>query len=149
ERLLDDHVDVVGAVLSIGVAREEDDRLARVMLPDAGRLLVVDDEEMVRSVTGRLLRLKGHEVDEAEGGDKALALIADHPYDLVLTDLSMPEMSGRELAFRIRQHHPRQPIILLTGDTDAEDGTDHVDVVVKKPFKLDDLEAVVQRLLNG
>ncbi|MEO1478125.1 MAG: ATP-binding protein [Bacteroidota bacterium] len=115
----------------------------------AGRLLVVDDEEMVRSVTGRLLRLKGHEVDEAEGGDKALALIADHPYDLVLTDLSMPEMSGRELAFRIRQHHPRQPIILLTGDTDAEDGTEHVDVVVKKPFKLDDLEAVVQRLLNG
>ena len=89
------------------------------------------------------------EVDEAEGGEKALALIADQPYDLVLTDLSMPEMSGRELAFRIRQHHPRQPIILLTGDTDAKDGTEHVDVVVKKPFKLDDLEAVVQRLLNG
>ncbi|MEM8559726.1 MAG: ATP-binding protein [Bacteroidota bacterium] len=114
-----------------------------------GHLLVVDDEEMVRSVTGRLLRLKGHEVDEAEGGERALARIADHPYDLVLTDLSMPDMNGRELAFRIRQHHPRLPIILLTGDTDADDGSEHIDVVVKKPFKLDDLEAVVQRLLTN
>jgi CheY-like chemotaxis protein len=61
----------------------------------------------------------------------------------------MPEMNGRELAFRIRQHHPRQPILLLTGDTDAEDESEHVDAVVKKPFQLEALERLIQQVLGA
>lgn len=111
------------------------------------RLLVVDDEEMVRAVTAKLLRLKGHTVKEADGGPRALDLLAEHPFDLVVTDLGMPEMSGSELAYRIRQHHPHLLILLLTGHTDAEDQSEHVDVVVKKPFQIDVLERTIQRLL--
>ena len=113
----------------------------------SARLLVVDDEKMVRSVTAKLLRLKGHTVEEAESGFHALDLLADHPFDLVVTDLGMPEMSGSELAYRVRQHHPNLPILLLTGHTDAEDQSEHVDVVVKKPFQVDALEQTIQRLL--
>ena len=103
---------------------------------------------MVRTVTAKLLRLKGHEVIEADGGPEALHQMDGQPFDLVITDLSMPDMNGRELAFHIRQQLPEQPILLLTGDTDAHDGTEHIDAVVQKPFKLDALEHVIQRILG-
>lgn len=113
------------------------------------QILIVDDEKMVRGVTGKLLRLKGHTVTEAASGPEALTRLAEQPFDLLVTDLGMPEMSGHELAYRVRQHHPRMPIILLTGHTDAEDLSEHVDVVMKKPFQLDALEATIQRLLSN
>ncbi len=111
-------------------------------------LLVVDDEPMVRNVTAKLLRLRGHAVEEASGGVEALNKLADHPFDLIVTDLGMPGMSGSELAYRIRQHHPHLCIILLTGHTDAEDQSKHVDVVVRKPFQIDALDATIHRLLG-
>ena len=113
----------------------------------AGRILVVDDEQMVRSVTAKLLRLKGYTVKEADGGPRALELLAEHPFDLIVTDLGMPEMSGSELAYRIRTKHPDIPILLLTGHTDADDQSEHVDAVVKKPFQVDALDEKIQRLL--
>jgi signal transduction histidine kinase len=116
------------------------------------RRLVVDDEPMVRTVTSKLLRLKGHEVTEADSGFVALVALAagdPPPFDLVVTDLSMPEMSGRELAQAVRARYGALPVLLLTGDTDAEAESSEVDAVVKKPFKLDVLEAEIQRLLAG
>jgi CheY-like chemotaxis protein len=104
---------------------------------------------MVRTVTAKLHRRKGHTVEEAEGGPEALGLLELEPFDVLVTDLSMPEMSGRELAFHVRQHLPGLPIILLTGDTDAHEGNEHIDAVVPKPFTLNALEEVIQRLLPG
>ncbi len=118
--------------------------------PRPARVLVVDDEPMVRTVTSKLLRLKGHVVLEADGGDAALQMLGSNPespVDVVVTDLSMPDMNGRELALAVRLRFPALPILLLTGDTDAEADDGSVDVVVKKPFKLDALEAEIQRLL--
>ena len=111
------------------------------------RILVVDDEPMVRTVTAKLLRLKGHDVTEAEGGPEALDRFDEGGYDLVITDLSMPDMSGRELAHHLRKRSRSMPILLLTGDTDADDSTEQVNAVVRKPFKLDELESVIQRVL--
>lgn len=111
------------------------------------QILVVDDEPMVRAVTGKLLRLKGHDVTETGSGPEALDRFDKGGYDLVITDLSMPEMSGRELAHHLRKRNKHIPILLLTGDTDAHDGSETINAVVKKPFKLDDLEAVIQRVL--
>jgi len=117
--------------------------------PQGFTLLVVDDDAMVRNVTAKLLRLRGHTVEKARGGPEALDKLAERPFDLVVTDLGMPKMSGDELAYHIRQHHPHLGIVLLTGHTDAEDQSEHVDVVVKKPFRIDVLEATIQRLMNG
>ena len=118
------------------------------------RLLVVDDEPMVRTVTSKLLRLRGHDVREVDGGPAALAALAvarqdGEAFDAVVTDLSMPDMSGRELAAAIRHRHPGLPVLLLTGDTDAEADGDDVAAVVKKPFQLDVLDAAVRRLKPG
>jgi signal transduction histidine kinase len=126
-----------------------DDEPADVGEPRGYTLLVVDDDAMVRNVTAKLLRLRGHTVEKARGGPEALDKLAEHPFDLVITDLGMPKMSGDELAYRVRQHHPHLCIVLLTGHTDAEDQSEHVDVVVKKPFRIDALEATIQRLMNG
>lgn len=113
------------------------------------RILVVDDEPMVRTVTTKLLRLRGHTVVDVDGGPAALATLAEETFDVVVTDLSMPEMSGRELAAVIRQRHTGLPVLLLTGDTDAEADSQDVAAVVKKPFQLDALDATVREVADG
>ncbi|MFN8642409.1 MAG: ATP-binding protein [Candidatus Binatia bacterium] len=67
-----------------------------------GRVLVVDDSDVVRAVTRELLRRLGQEVETVAGGAEALARLAAHPFDLVLLDCQMPEMDGFETARRIR-----------------------------------------------
>ena len=109
------------------------------------RLLVVDDEPMVRLVTTKLLRKRGHTVDDADGGASALERLGAAAYDLVVTDLSMPGMSGRELAAEIRRRFPHLPVVLLTGDTDVQAEGSDISAVVRKPFQIDALEAVVQQ----
>lgn len=105
---------------------------------DTLRILVVDDEFMVRTVTTKLLRLRGHTVLDADGAPAALNTLAeDAAFDIVVTDLSMPGMNGLELAAEIRRRHPGLPVLMLTGDTDVDDETGVVTCVVKKPFQLD------------
>ena len=111
------------------------------------RILVVDDEPMVRTVLSRLLALKGHTVLEASSGAEALSLTESERFDLVFTDQGMPEMSGRQLARALRRRHRNLPILLLTGDTDAGLPDENVTMVMAKPFKLDTLEATIQQLL--
>ena len=111
------------------------------------RVLVVDDEEMVRSVLTQLLSLKGHDVKQASCGKDALAVAREHSLDIVFTDFGMPEMTGGELARRLRQHQPLLPIVLLTGYTDPDAQPDVVNAVMHKPFKLEELEDIIQRLV--
>ena len=109
------------------------------------RVLVVDDEEMVRSIVTQLLSLNDHEVDRASSGQEALAQFEEAHYDIVFTDFGMPEMTGAELARRLRDRAPELPVILLTGYTDTEKAIDDVDAILSKPFKLEELEATIQK----
>jgi len=116
----------------------------------AGRpasVLVVDDEEMVRSVIDRLLTLRGHTVCAVGSALKALDELAKRPFDVVISDQGMPEMSGRELAHKIRGLYPELPVILLTGDTDLTVDPADIAGVVTKPFQLSDLEGAIQRVI--
>ena len=116
-------------------------------VPDAAnvRVLVVDDEEMVRSIVTQLLSLNDHEVDRASSGAEALDLFEAHAYDIVFTDFGMPEMTGAELASRLHEIQADLPIILLTGYTDTDTAVDEVDDILSKPFKLEELEAAIQK----
>jgi two-component system cell cycle sensor histidine kinase/response regulator CckA len=84
--------------------------------------LVVDDEPLLRAVAGRTLREHGYRVLEAHGGQEALELVArvDGALDVVLIDVIMPGMDGRELARRIGELHPGLPLILMSGFTDDQ-----------------------------
>ena len=79
------------------------------------RILIVDDEEVVRSLCTRVLTPLGYSVETASDGDRALSLVASHPVDLIITDYRMPGgLDGLELGDRVRRRNPNTRIILMT-----------------------------------
>ena len=114
-----------------------------------GRVLVVEDEESVAEFMLELLRTWGLEVDLAPGPEEALSMLGSDPgaYDLVITDQTMPRMSGLQLAGRIARLSPAPPVVLYTGY--AEDvgrhelEAAHVKDLMRKPFEPSELRAVV------
>lgn len=109
-------------------------------------ILVVDDEDMVRTVITRLLTIRGHDVIAVESAHAALDILDSRNWDLVLTDQGMPGMTGRELAHQIHKRCPALPILLLTGDTDIDVNPSEISRVLTKPFKLANVEAVIAEL---
>ena len=94
-----------------------------VVLPEAqhrGRILVVDDEPLVRLGTAEMLRDEGYEVEEADSAETALALGPFDRFDCVVTDYLMPGLNGVELAHKIHATCPALPILLLSGYADLE-----------------------------
>ena len=115
---------------------------------DGIRVLVVDDEAMVRTVLRRLLSLRGHKVTEADSGAAGLSCLESDTFDAIITDQGMPQMKGREFAARVREKRPDLPIILLTGDTYHGQADSIISAVLAKPFKIDEVEATLVDLLS-
>lgn len=117
-------------------------------------ILVVDDEEAVRRLACRMLTWTGYQALEARHGREALATIDQHegPIHLVLTDIKMPGMSGRELGQQVEQRWPGKPILYMSGFASEvfqggllEPGAPFL----AKPFTQDDLAAKVKELLGS
>ena len=85
-------------------------------------LLVVDDDELACKAVVRVLQKRGFEVLCAHGGREALAVLADHPVDVLVLDVMMPGMNGLEVCHELRQNSrlAELPVILLTGCDDFE-----------------------------
>jgi two-component system NtrC family sensor kinase len=118
------------------------------------RALVVDDEEPVAKLLARLMSDLGHEPTVATNGVAALELIANQPFDLVLTDVKMPEMNGFELFQAIRERNPNlaSRVVFVTGDllTAATQArlSQLGNPYLPKPFSIDQLESTVRALLT-
>src|SRR5450755_2394262 len=80
------------------------------------RVLVVDDEPVLREVLAKILSDDGYDVEVAEDGEAALARFAECPADVVVTDLKMPNVDGMQLLNRLRARHSDVPVIVITGD---------------------------------
>lgn len=113
------------------------------------RILFVDDEPLLRELVKEILESVGHSVSVADGGYSGLELFQKnasqgHPFEVVISDLGMPFMDGRQLSRSIRKCSPETPIIMLTGwGTLMKSDTDLpalVDLVLSKPPKLVDLQ---------
>ncbi|WP_295384288.1 PAS domain-containing protein [uncultured Thiodictyon sp.] len=107
-------------------------------VPLAGlRVLVVDDDARVREAVGRLLRVAGARLGQAEHGEACLALLArDAAFDLVLSDIAMPVLDGIALLQRLATQRPGLPVILMTGQKDALSALDELSerpTVLRKP----------------
>ncbi len=115
------------------------------------RVLVVDDEPLIREVIKAYLQLDGHGVETAADGREALEKYRAGTFDLVLTDSAMPGMRGEDLAREVKRIHPDQRIAMLTGFGDvmraAEKRPDGIDLVLAKPVSIEDLRAAVARLV--
>ena len=117
-------------------------------------VLLVEDEDKLREVIRRLLEMEGFHVLEAQNGATALEILQDaaaHHVELVLTDLRMPVMDGRQLAAALARVRPDLPIVFMSGFTaqlmDLRLVSPHL-VVLSKPFKNHDLLAIIKRELE-
>ncbi|HEY0547682.1 MAG TPA: PAS domain S-box protein [Pyrinomonadaceae bacterium] len=113
-------------------------------------ILVVDDEAFVRETLGDMLTILSHRVVQAESGREALALLNTHHFDLVFTDLSMPEMDGWEVSREIRRRWPDMLIVLVTGygkGTEPPTGESNlIDGVIGKPFDFDQVTETIRQV---
>src|SRR5258708_15095059 len=83
--------------------------------PELAHILVVDDEGAIRYSIGKALQRVGYHVTEAASGEEALQLMSDQEFEVVLTDIRMPGLSGVELLAKIKDKAPDSIVILMTG----------------------------------
>lgn len=116
------------------------------------RILVIDDDAMMRSVLTDILIQSGCHVDEVGSGGGGIELFSHDEYDMVLTDLGLDDMSGWEVAQKIKEASPDTPVVLITGWgmqlSEEENRTRGVDFVVSKPFKLEELRSVINSAMS-
>ena len=113
------------------------------------RILLVDDERLVREMIRLAMGHVGFTVVEANNGAEALSLFAQERFDLVVTDYEMPFLKGNELAAKIRRLAPRQPILMITGFGHNAGPHNPVNAVMGKPLNFARLQRTMDWLING
>lgn len=149
-----------GTVVTIGLPlTEAPKRESLPVAPTNGQggtetVLVVDDEEQVRRLLARGLKLGSYHVLEASGGQEAIAILEQESekVQLVLTDIAMPVMSGVELADRIAQRWPKLPVLFVSGHphevVNGDRGAVAPGSFLQKPFKVDAMLALIRKTLD-
>jgi DNA-binding response OmpR family regulator len=111
------------------------------------RLLLVEDDRGFREMLKAALSVHPYTIVEANNGAEALGLFRHGGFDLVMTDFELPFLKGNELATRIKQLAPRQPILMITGHGKRPGPDNPVDAVLNKPLDFGQLRTVMARLL--
>lgn len=109
------------------------------------KILVVDDEDGVRDLTVEMLRRSGYRPHGVPSALRALELLEDEPFDLVVSDVEMPYMTGVEFLFTLRDRKPDLPVVLMTGGSEEPEKTaaQAASGLLYKPFSHAELRAVV------
>src|SRR5207249_2842347 len=118
---------------------------------EAARVLVVEDEEPVRTLLKDAFTAEGHSVTEAVTGADALKLLDEKKFDLLVCDLGLPELSGLHVARWVKEFRPDLPVIIATGFSEMIADEDYqkarIDQVIPKPYALADVLAKANALL--
>jgi len=142
--------------IMLPIGREEKDELVMPSLTrrtKEARILVIDDEESVRSVLSRILSQVNHQVTVAKDGEEGLQLFQEKEFDIVLTDLGMPDMSGWDVCKAIKKLRARVPVGMITGwgmeldQTKKEESG--LDFVIPKPFDFHQILKVVDETMES
>ena len=111
------------------------------------KLVVIDDDPMLRKLLADILQYDGHEVKIAASGAEGLKAVELYKPDIVFTDLGMPHMSGWEVVQSLKSKYPQMPVVMITGWGDQLDREklvqSKVDAVIAKPFKIDQIQKVL------
>lgn len=117
------------------------------------QVLIVDDNKTVRKAVLRMLVSLGCKVTPAGNGYEGGILFLTRSLDLAIIDLNLPQMKVRQLSRIFKTHSPNTPVIVATGFSNNKPwrqvGMNFVDATIPKPFKLDEIEGTVQRLLGN
>jgi DNA-binding NtrC family response regulator len=115
-------------------------------------VLVVDDEDALRTVLSSELTNEGYEVRSASDGDEAIGELQKAAFDLVLLDIKMPRLNGFEVLKFIKEHHQTSKVVMLTGFADLKNAIESkklgADDFVSKPYDLVDLLTTIERVLS-
>lgn len=114
-------------------------------------ILVVDDEPSYRKAMKRLLNTDGHNVTLAEDGIDGLRILQKKEFDMVLTDINMPNMNGWEFLEKLNSLYPDLPVAIITGYLEYMDSTKYkIDIstrkILRKPIKLKDIRELIKEL---
>jgi len=113
------------------------------------RILLVEDQDLVRAALRMMLELDGHLVTEASNGEEALKLFRIGGFDLIITDFEMPMMKGNELAVSLKLVAPSLPILMITASERARGHAENpVDALLNKPLTVPDLRSALGKLLS-
>jgi DNA-binding NtrC family response regulator len=122
-------------------------------MPAKNRILVVDDEDALRTVLSSELEGEGYIVQMAGDGDEAIKILEKNTFDLILLDIKMPTVDGFEVLKYVKQHSPSTKVIMLTGFADLKNAIESkklgAEDFVSKPYDLVDLLTTVERVLTG
>lgn len=114
-------------------------------------ILVVDDDDVIRDTLCELLS-QDYVCQTADTAESALAKLEAQPFDVVLTDISMPGLSGMELLSRVLQFYPDTPVIMISGISDQEQAQSLLSRgafdYLLKPFRLEVVEESVKRAIG-
>jgi len=116
------------------------------------KILLIDDEELVRQTIEACLKGDNHTVYSTSEGQQGLEMFRNDHYDLVITDRAMPGMSGDQVAYEIKKTNPYVPVIMLTGFgymmKDSHQTPSGVDVVISKPVTRDSLREALAKVAS-
>ena len=111
------------------------------------KILAVDDEPYVLDLIEVILKMDGHELTLARNGREGLQMFKAGMFDIVITDLNMPEVSGVEMAKSIKDIDPKVKILLMSGDGEQDCGHPAgIDLVLSKPLRINSLKDVLAKL---
>lgn len=116
------------------------------------RILVVDDDQMIREIVVRLLSALGYDCVAAADGLEAVAELKHTPFAVVITDMMMPRMDGMQLLSFVKEHHPGTDVLVITGHSDTFVYSNIINAggsdFIIKPFDTDELEAKLKRIFR-
>ena len=122
------------------------------MLQKPVTILVVDDDQSVRNMLSIILKKEGYRVEEAEGGGVALKKLKSGSFDLVISDIKMPDINGIDMLKKIKAIVPELPVIMITAFASTNDAVEAMkqgaEDYVMKPFNLDELRIIIRRSLD-
>jgi DNA-binding NtrC family response regulator len=123
-----------------------------VPVEETRRILVVDDQESMRTLLKDMLEVIGYEVTLADGGEEALSAMKSSGFDLVLSDLNMPGMDGAALLRRVKSSYPEMPVVIITGygtfHTEKRVMREGADGYISKPCTLSKIEKTLSSILS-
>lgn len=116
------------------------------------KILVIDDERSIRNIIGELLEMEGHTVKTAENGLQGYEMIGAEPFDLVISDIKMPEMDGMELLDKLIETHPDTTVVMISGHGSIDTAVDCIKKgafdYIEKPIDMNRILVTVKNALE-
>jgi DNA-binding NtrC family response regulator len=123
-----------------------------VLVEERRRVLVVDDQESMRTLLKDMLEVVGYDVTLAESGEQALAILGESRFDLVLSDLNMPGMDGTALLRTVKAKYVGVPVVIITGygtfHTEKRVIKEGADGYISKPCTLTKIQKTLSSILS-